>query len=42
VLADLSSTNGTVVNGTKIVGEHRLVDGDEIAIGTARIRFDAG
>lgn len=36
---DLGSTNGTVVNGTT-VRERRLVDGDELHIGSATIRFE--
>ncbi|MGH2669182.1 MAG: FHA domain-containing protein, partial [bacterium] len=36
---DLGSTNGTVVNGTP-VQERRLVDGDELRIGSASIRFE--
>jgi FHA domain-containing protein len=36
---DLGSTNGTVVNGTP-VQERRLVDGDELRIGSATIRFE--
>ena len=36
---DLGSTNGTVVNGTA-VRERRLVDGDELRIGSATIRFE--
>jgi hypothetical protein len=42
VVVDLDSTNGTNVNGSRVVGEQLLVDGDEIGIGTARLRFDAG
>ena len=40
VLADLGSLNGTRVNGAP-VGEHVLVDGDEIRVGPATIRFEA-
>jgi hypothetical protein len=40
LLVDLGSTNGTRVNGERI-GERHLRDGDEIAIGTAILRFDA-
>jgi hypothetical protein len=40
VLVDLQSTNGTKVNG-KPVTTHELRDGDEISIGTARLRFEA-
>jgi pSer/pThr/pTyr-binding forkhead associated (FHA) protein len=41
VLADLGSTNGTMVNGCP-VGEQRLRDGDVIRIGEAEIAFRAG
>ena len=40
VLVDLGSTNGTRVNGAG-VKEQRLADGDEITIGTSKIRFEA-
>jgi hypothetical protein len=40
VVADRGSTNGTKVNGVGVT-EHRLVDGDEISIGTVRMRFEA-
>jgi hypothetical protein len=40
VLVDLGSTNGTKVNGAG-VKERRLADGDEIAIGNTRLRFEA-
>jgi Protein of unknown function (DUF3662)/FHA domain len=39
LLADLGSTNGTRVNGVR-VGEHLLQDGDEIAFGNTRMRFE--
>jgi hypothetical protein len=35
-IVDLGSTNGTFVNGERIEGEHRLYEGDEIEIGSAR------
>lgn len=38
VLADLGSTNGTLVNG-KLAGEHALKDGDRLTIGTSELRF---
>ncbi|MDP1819965.1 MAG: BTAD domain-containing putative transcriptional regulator [Acidimicrobiales bacterium] len=38
VLVDQGSTNGTTVNGERIV-RARLADGDEIGIGPARLRF---
>jgi hypothetical protein len=40
VLVDLGSTNGTRVNGVR-VSEHVLTDGDEIAFGNTRMRFEA-
>ena len=39
VLADLGSTNGTVVNGED-VSEHTLDAGDEITVGSTVLRFD--
>jgi hypothetical protein len=41
VVKDLGSTNGTMVNGVKIVGEHRLRDGDIISFGSTHVRFEA-
>jgi Protein of unknown function (DUF3662)/FHA domain len=38
-IVDLGSTNGTAVNGAP-VRERRLVDGDEVRIGSATIRFE--
>jgi hypothetical protein len=38
-VVDLESTNGVAVNG-KQVGSSRLAPGDEIALGTARLRFN--
>jgi hypothetical protein len=40
VVVDLGSTNGTKVNGVGIT-THRLRDGDEIMIGSTRLRFEA-
>jgi hypothetical protein len=40
VVIDLGSTNGTRVNGVRI-SEHVLVDGDEVAFGNTRMRFEA-
>lgn len=40
VVVDLDSTNGTKVNGGG-VKERRLEDGDEITLGSTRIRFEA-
>jgi hypothetical protein len=41
VVTDLGSTNGTMVNGIKIVGEQRLRDGDIISFGSTHVRFEA-
>jgi hypothetical protein len=41
VAVDLGSTNGTMVNGTRIVGELRLNDGDIISFGSTHVRFEA-
>lgn len=41
VVVDLGSTNGTLVNGARIRGEHRLTDGDIIAFGSTYVRFEA-
>jgi len=40
-VADLGSTNGTTVNGEKII-RYDLVDGDVVAIGDTRITYVAG
>ena len=40
-VTDLGSTNGTRVNGAPI-SERRLQDGDTIAVGDAKLRFEAG
>ncbi|MGC4043693.1 MAG: FHA domain-containing protein [Armatimonas sp.] len=40
-IADSGSSNGTFVNGMKIAAPTPLAHGDEIAIGTARLRFEA-
>ena len=40
VIIDLGSTNGTKVNGAG-VKERVLEDGDEITVGSTRLRFDA-
>ena len=39
VIVDMGSANGTRVNGTKIVREQILHDGDVIRIGKTSIRF---
>lgn len=33
LIKDLGSTNGTLVNGIRVVGERRLVDGDKVQLG---------
>ena len=38
-VVDLGSTNGTQVNGSRI-GEHLLVDGDVVTIGSTVLRFE--
>lgn len=40
VVIDLGSTNGTRINGTRI-NEQELADGDEVAFGNTRMRFEA-
>ena len=40
IVVDLGSTNGTRVNGAG-VRERRLNDGDEITLGSTRVRFEA-
>jgi hypothetical protein len=40
LIEDKGSTNGTKVNGSPVTVQ-RLTDGDEITVGTARIRFEA-
>lgn len=39
---DMSSTNGTLLNGAELVGEAELVDGDTVQIGDTEFRFEAG
>lgn len=41
VITDLGSTNGTFVNGQRLVADHRLNDGDIITVGSANLRFEA-
>jgi len=41
IVADLGSTNGTKVNGSKISGAQQLEDGDEITVGSTSVRFEA-
>ena len=40
VVVDLGSTNGTRINGVRI-SEQELNDGDEVAFGNTRMRFEA-
>jgi len=39
VLRDLGSTNGVLVDGAQVAGEHRLADGERIAMGSSELRF---
>jgi hypothetical protein len=41
VVADLGSTNGTMVNGTRISADTRLNDGDILSFGSTYVRFEA-
>lgn len=41
VISDLGSTNGTYVNGERLIADHRLADGDIISIGAVNLRFEA-
>ncbi len=41
LVVDMGSTNGTMVNGTRITAEHRLADGDIISFGATPVRFEA-
>jgi hypothetical protein len=41
VISDLNSTNGTFVNGERLVADHRLADGDIITVGSVNLRFEA-
>jgi len=40
LLADLNSTNGTIVNGQQVEEEIALVDGDIIQIGAVTLKFE--
>lgn len=40
VLKDLGSTNGTFVNGTRLVGEATLKPGDQVQFGSVRFRYE--
>jgi hypothetical protein len=37
---DMSSTNGTLLNGAELVGEAELIDGDTVQIGDTVFRFE--
>jgi pSer/pThr/pTyr-binding forkhead associated (FHA) protein len=39
---DMSSTNGTLLNGATLKGEAELIDGDTVQIGDTEFRFEAG
>jgi predicted component of type VI protein secretion system len=39
ILRDLGSTNGVLVDGAQVAGEHRLADGERIAFGSTDLRF---
>lgn len=39
VLEDLNSTNGTMLNGERLLGKEYLTSGDEIAIGEVSFKF---
>jgi FHA domain len=39
---DMSSTNGTLLNGATLQGEAELIDGDTIQIGDTIFRFEVG
>jgi hypothetical protein len=39
LLRDLGSTNGVLVDGAQVNGEHRLADGERIGFGSTELRF---
>jgi FHA domain len=39
---DMSSTNGTLLNGATLQGEAELIDGDHVQIGDTVFRFEVG
>jgi hypothetical protein len=41
IVTDLGSTNGTLVNGVRIVGQQLLADGDIVSFGSTHLRFEA-
>ena len=40
MVLDLGSTNGTTINGQKILSEQLLINNDELAFGTSTARFE--
>ena len=40
-IQDLGSTNGTFVNGERLLADHRLEDGDIVTVGSVSLRFEA-
>jgi hypothetical protein len=42
VVEDLNSTNGTFVNGERLVGSRPLRDGDLITLGQTQLRYEDG
>ena len=42
ILRDLGSLNGTYINGDRVQGERQLMHGDEISLGSTKVRFDDG
>src|SRR4051812_13619241 len=32
-IRDLGSTNGTLINGVRVIGERKLIDGDQVQVG---------
>ncbi len=41
LVRDLGSTNGTFVNGMKVTGEAPIRPGDELQVGSVRLRFES-
>jgi len=39
IIEDLESTNGTILNGERLLGKAFLASGDEISIGSVSLRF---
>jgi pSer/pThr/pTyr-binding forkhead associated (FHA) protein len=42
LVEDMSSTNGTLLNGATLSGEAELIDGDTVQIGDTVFRFEVG